>query len=362
MKSVVGILLVVGIASPGIAQPLWESNRGNCEDVLPNPGRYDIGEVRTCAQLWESYRDVADVSRSDAQGVAAGFSMLYHEGTRSDRRLAQTALGRLGIEMMDRDTVPSGSDSGGSRATTNLDRSTIHVGESSRRARRRASDDNSDGMEQYQRGNYRAAASEFEDALRDDPWHVLAKYNLACQYSLLGDTEASIDTLNELSRWDHGDIPERMARARVDEDFISIRDDPRFRIITGYLRAQLLNGAGDAGDDRIEEIHDAMIAEGIDVASYGYDRHARARPIIYYRQGFDEAAQTAERIIAHDLTVTRLLDWDSDYDLVVTFGTLSWRRRFPFHGRSYRAPTAANSRTVTRRRRSKRSKRSARRF
>jgi len=177
-------------------------------------------------------------------------------------------------------------------------------------------------MDAYNRGDYEEAARDFERALDSDPWHVLAKYNLACQYSLLNRADDAVHHLDELSRWDIPESSERMARARVDEDFIPIRDDARFRDITGYTRAQLLNGAGAAGLGPVDSIRSQMIDADIDVASYGYERHIRLRPVIYFRDGYESSARGLSRLLALPNTDVRVLTWQSGYDLVVVYGSM----------------------------------------
>lgn len=319
--ALVGFSLVLCVASQASAQAEWEANRGNCEDVLASPQNFDLDEIRSCARTWETYRNPSTLGSSEAQTFARGFSRLYYEGTASDQRLAETALRRMGTSVLPRgDFLPTGTSV--SRTTVTRDTTPIHVGRSSSRARRRAGSHNSDGMDAYNRGDYSEAASYFERALEQDPWHVLAKYNLACQYSLLNRASDAVRHLDELSRWDIPESSERMARARVDEDFIPIRDDARFRDITGYTRAQLLNGAGAAGLGPVDGIRSQMMDADIDVASYGYERHIRLRPVIYYRDGYESTAHGLNRMLALPNTDVRVLTWQTDYDLVVVYGSM----------------------------------------
>ena len=315
---VFGVLLIPASAS---AQPEWDANRGNCEDVLQQPQDHGLDEVRSCTQTWESYRDPGTLTRDEKLVYARGFSRLYYEGTDSDQRLALTALSRLGLEVLERgDFLPTGTSR--ARARWERDTTPIHVGQSSRRNRRTAGSRNADGMEEYEDGDYAAAARQFERALDADPWHVLAKYNLACQYSLLGRFDDAVHHLDELSRWQIPESAVRMGRARVDEDFLPMRDDPRFREITGYVRAQVLNGAGSAGLESVEMIRTEMVAAEMDVASYGNDRHLWMRPSIYYRAGYESEAHRLNRILGLDNTAVDVITWATDYDIVVVYGSI----------------------------------------
>ena len=233
--------------------------------------------------------------------------------------MATSALRRLGVDLLERgDFLPSGSAQPFEPVRQNT--RPIEVGRSSRRAQRRAQGHNADGMEAYNDGDYASAARYFERAIDSDPWHVLAKYNLACQYSLLGRVDDAVFHLGELSRWDIPESDERMARARVDEDFIPIRDDARFRTITGYTRAQVLNGAGSAGLGAVEAIRGQLEEADVDVASYGHDRHIRLRPLIYFRGGFEDRANRLDRLLTLENVDLRQITWPSEFDIIVVFG------------------------------------------
>ncbi|MBN1945074.1 MAG: tetratricopeptide repeat protein [Bradymonadales bacterium] len=314
------VLAVFGVLAmvPALAgaQPAWDANRGNCEEVLVHPETFRLDQVRRCAQLWEAYREVGELTQSQVQQVARGFSRLFYEGDAADRAMAQTALNRMNTSVLERgDFLPRGSTSASAAS-----RSPIRVGESSRSARRRAETFNRDGMRDYERGRYRDAARNFERALEADPWYPRAKYNLACQLALLGETAESLRHLDELSRWDTDEAHQQASRALVDEDFISLRDNPQFRDITGYTRVQLLNGADEAGLERTEEIHTALVDARMDVASYGYDRTARYRPIVWYRPGYERKAEQIRELLADPATGIRMINWDTQYDLIVVWG------------------------------------------
>lgn len=315
----VGTLLAWGIpwAGPATAQPAWETNRGECDTILSTPQHYDLDEVRTCIQRWESYGEAEAISRAEAEAYARGMSRLFYQGNRRDQSLAESALQRLGLSVLPRgDFVPDER----LEAFLNRDRSPIRGESVSARATRRAREHNTRGMRDYNRGRYDDAAGEFESALQDDPFYVLSKYNLACQLALLGDAEGALLHLDELSRWDVPEAQEQLTHARSDEDFVSLREDVRFRLITGYARIQVLNGSGDAGVSRTTEIRDALAAQGLDVVSFGHDRHLRSRPAVWYQRGYDQVADRVEAVLASESTRTQLMDWSSDYDVIVLWG------------------------------------------
>ncbi|MCA9561846.1 MAG: LytR C-terminal domain-containing protein [Myxococcales bacterium] len=315
-----GIIAALLISSSALAQPEWDANKGDCDHILQdNTG--ELAQIRRCIQIWESYRAVSAVESAERDAVAVTMSRLYHQGTESDQRLVQSALARLGARLQMNTQDSTASNSGGDQPRVQRrNREPIHVGESSSRARRRADSKNEDGLDEYRDGDYAAAVRDFESALESDPWHVFAKYNLACNLALLGRHEEALQHLDELSRWDISASSERMARARVDEDFESLRDNQEFKLITGYAVAQILNGAGAPGLNTVTALRESMEGDGFQIDSFGYDRHTRMRSAIYYQPGLQERAEDVQAMIGSPETVLRPIDWDTEYDIIVTYG------------------------------------------
>jgi tetratricopeptide (TPR) repeat protein len=324
LAALAGLLL---LAAPATAQDraLWEQNKGNCDSILSAPQMHELTVVRECAQRWESYGHPDAISRTEAQGYARGFSRLHYQGTDRDRSLAESALSRLGLTVLPRgDFLPDERLEGFLRRNT----SPIRVLETDARSTRTARERNSDGMREYNRGNYEAAARQFRQALEADPFYILAKYNLVCQLALLGDRDEAFRHLDELSRWDSAAAREQTTHALTDADLTSLRDDIRFRLIMGTARVQVLNGAGQPGVARATEIRNALRGQGYDVASFGHDRHSRARPTVWYSRGFEQVASEAATVVGEGVQ-SRPIDWATDFDVVVVWGTTSQPGQLP---------------------------------
>jgi tetratricopeptide (TPR) repeat protein len=330
---IVGVWLatLVGLVLWGVGparaqdQSLWERNKGNCDAVLSTPQVHDLQTVRECAQRWESYGHPDAITRSEAQAYSRGLSRLHYQGTERDRSLADSALARLGLSVLPRgDFLPD------ERLETFLRRNQapIRLVEADSRDARRARDLNSDGMREYNRGNYEAAARNFRQALEVDPFHLLAKYNLVCQLALLGETDEALRHLDELYRWDSAAADAQASHALTDADLTSLRNDVRFRLITGTARVQVLNGAGQPGVRRATAIRDALTGAGYDVASFGFDRYTRARPAVWHARGFEDAAAQVAGLVGDGAQV-RSIDWPTDYDLVVVWGVAGEAGQLP---------------------------------
>jgi tetratricopeptide (TPR) repeat protein len=77
----------------------------------------------------------------------------------------------------------------------------------------------------YQAKDYEAALRIAEDILEEYPGNGLVSFNIACMESLLGRGDDALGHLREALEA----APELVEQARTDDDFASLRDDPRFK-------------------------------------------------------------------------------------------------------------------------------------
>ncbi len=112
---------------------------------------------------------------------------------------------------------------------TGLPSLTKRAGDDAASARARAQ--NTAGFKAYKAGKLEEAARQYEAAVRSDPQHILARYNLACVWNKLGDTRG-LGVLTTFKRVGCRACLERLRRARVDSDFADKWDDPEFKAIT----------------------------------------------------------------------------------------------------------------------------------
>jgi tetratricopeptide (TPR) repeat protein len=77
----------------------------------------------------------------------------------------------------------------------------------------------------YQAKDYEAALTVAESVLEPYPGNGLALYNVACMEALLGRRDDALDHLRTALEA----APHLRENATTDEDFTSLRDDPRFR-------------------------------------------------------------------------------------------------------------------------------------
>lgn len=86
-----------------------------------------------------------------------------------------------------------------------------------------------DFFEHYNEQDYEGALAACHDALRKFPGNALILYNVACMESMLGRVEQALETLR-VSVDAH---PRFKDNARKDDDFASLREDPRFVRLVG---------------------------------------------------------------------------------------------------------------------------------
>jgi mannose-6-phosphate isomerase-like protein (cupin superfamily) len=86
-----------------------------------------------------------------------------------------------------------------------------------------------DFFEHYNEKDYEGALAACHVALEKFPGNALILYNIACMQSMLGHGDEALDTLRSaVEGW-----PQFKENAREDDDFASIREDPRFLELVG---------------------------------------------------------------------------------------------------------------------------------
>jgi mannose-6-phosphate isomerase-like protein (cupin superfamily) len=86
-----------------------------------------------------------------------------------------------------------------------------------------------DFFERYNEKDYEGALAACHVALEKHPGNALILYNIACMQSMLGRGDEALETLGEsVEKW-----PKFKENARADDDFTSLREDPRFVALIG---------------------------------------------------------------------------------------------------------------------------------
>ena len=86
-----------------------------------------------------------------------------------------------------------------------------------------------DFFEHYKQEDWEGALAACHVALGKHPGNALILYNIACMQSMLGRGDEALATLGEsVEKW-----PKFKENAQADDDFTSIREDPRFVALIG---------------------------------------------------------------------------------------------------------------------------------
>lgn len=311
----------------------WNRQKRDCEFVLKAPDRYNLNSIEECAILWEQYKDVSGLSPDERKLFARGFSWLFVYGNSGQKALSKGALGRIGkpqplclVDKQWRDPnigqscAADAGDPGENAVARFPPARSVAIRKIPNNKVAQANRKAKEGIRLNSRKKSAAAVGKFEQALSLDPYNVSAKYNMACALSLLGDAEGAVEALGSLRSWDSSAAQAKFQKARSDADFEPIHNDAAFRRLVGLVRIQLLNGAGDPGLFHVGRIRQDLMSRNFYIAQYGFDRHTRRRPLVYYREGYEDQAKLAKDVVNNIRTALIKIYWDSPFDVIIVWG------------------------------------------
>lgn len=319
----------------------WNSKKGNCENILRNKNS-NLNAVISCTKTWETYRDVTNITLSERSMYAVAFSRVsYLAPNDYDRAVADAALARICIPrhpINDNDEIiesqPESLDcnaqvsdisiSGrglGSNRLIDLRRQTSII-EPSNADAVNSEKLRKEGDKYKKKGNYTNAISSYRKALQANPYNVRAKYNLAATYSLDMNEKSSLMELQDLYSWDDDDAEDSVSSAATDDDFYNVRDNPNFKLMTGYMRIVIMNGAKDFGKPKVAEWKEKLTKNNIAVSAMSSSTNAIIAPQIWYREGFDAYALRIRNVLGlpKNTPVQVNRDKKSDADILVVWG------------------------------------------
>ena len=338
--------LFMGCASDGgpkdTTMNYWDKKKGNCDEVLSMPHAYQLSQISYCTKMWETYRYVDNIPIKERSMYAVAFSTVsYNSPDPYDRGVADAALARICIPRHPRDSsgqireeIPdslqcdsnvkdiniSGQAIASSNPYARIKRS-VRIKEVADKDTKAANAAYKRATEQRKKKSLGKAIDLYREALSNDPYHVSAKYDLACALAVSGNDTESLRHLEELYTWDDSEAEQRIVKARTDEDFESIRDNPNFKLITGYVRVALINGASSIGEPTVAEMKKKLESKNIPVAEVGKSHRVELQPQIWYREGFDGYAYKIKEILGKNkMLVQAMKNTDSNNDILIVWG------------------------------------------
>jgi hypothetical protein len=160
----------------------------------------------------------------------------------------------------------------------------------------------------------------YEQALEAYPFYVTAKYNLACAYAKMGDDGAAMRHLEELYTWNDPEVNAKLNLARADVDLIPLRDNMRFKQLTGYFRLTIANGAGDIGMEHVQRIQTELQARRYAVHQVVANKDPMLSPVIWYKPAFRDFAEEFKTIVGTKKVHLEAIDWDTLEDVIIVWG------------------------------------------
>lgn len=98
---------------------------------------------------------------------------------------------------------------------------------------RKAMKHNNAALKLHMKKKWDGAIAEYTEGLRDDPGHILMRYNLSCAYAMKGAREHAFNLLKQFKTTpDCVDCELRLHRATEDSDWKAYWDDPEFKQLT----------------------------------------------------------------------------------------------------------------------------------
>ncbi|MBR4986926.1 MAG: hypothetical protein IKY83_14430 [Proteobacteria bacterium] len=320
----------------------WDKKKGDCDEVLKMPHAYGLSQITYCTKVWETYRYVDDIPLKERSMYAVAFSTVSHKATDPyDRTVADAALARICIPRhpMDasgqiREEIPSDlvcdssvgdiRISGQAVASKNpfeRMKRTVEVEEVSDKAEKASNAAYNKATAQRQKKSYNKALSLYKDALESNPFNIQAKYDIASMLAIMGDENGALRHLEELNSWNHPVAEKRITDARSDADFDNIRDNPNFKLITGYVRVVVVNGASTVGLQKVKDIKTKLEKKNIPVAAVSKSDRVELQPQIWYREGFEDYAyKIKEYLNFQQKVVVSVMRENTNNDVLVVWG------------------------------------------
>ena len=320
----------------------WATKGGNCDTILKTPYANDLNDITRCTKMWEMYSRVDDIPLKERSMYAVAFSRVSYQAMDPyDRAIADAALTRIciprhpmGANGEVREEIPDKlecSNTGiselsikgtaiASRNPYEGRKARVALGEVSDREAAAANASYKKATAERKKKNLGKAISLYREALSQNPYHIGARYDLACALSLSGDEMGALRELEELYTYNDAEAEQRIVKARSDEDFEPIRDNPNFKLLTGYVRISVVNGAGAIGEQQVATIKKRLEQHHFPVAEVGKGG-IQTVPQIWYREGFDDYANKIRDTLGiRNIKVNSMRKPQTDDDILVVWG------------------------------------------
>ena len=327
------LALLAALATLPAQASEWGQAKGTCDQQFEAFESADLATLKQCLMLWEAYKPTSEIDDEDKRRLTPVLNRLFWSADEEAKYYAQQSMTRMQIQPA---AAPTGGTGTASRKyntekvveKARTDRARYKPREASKPERAAADKQVSLGLKEHKKGKYAKALQYYSDALSKDPGSVPALYNYACASSLDGNKNDAVEYLQRLVDLGTKEATQKVKKARTDRDFDPVRDDPDFKRVTGYARIKVVNGVGEYGEEEVERVTKTLQQLGYEVVPGGADKHDRSYPVVWYKKHSKHIAPVVEKALNHPKTRYQLIDWDSQFDLIVSWGDLVRKNKF----------------------------------
>jgi len=309
----------------------WNDSKGNCDQQFEGYEGADLSSLKQCLMLWEAYKPTSEIDDEDKRRLAPALNRLYWSGDDEAKYYATQSLSRMHLQPT---SAPTGGEATKKYNTEKVEkkaraeRTKYKPRDVDKPARVAADKQVQLGLKEHKKGRYAKALEYFGTALEKDPGSVAALYNYACASSLDGNKADAVEYLQRLVDLGTKEALAKVKKARTDRDFDPVKDDADFKRVTGFARIKVVNGVGEYGEEEVERVVKTLQQLGYEVVPGGADKHDRSYPIVWYKKHSKHIAPVVEKALNHPKTRYQLIDWDSQFDLIVSWGDLVRKNKF----------------------------------
>ena len=321
ISSILFVLVCFVVPRDSSAITSWENDAEPCLRAFVHPNRAKLERLVYCMRVWATFRTPSAIPAKERNMAIPAFQRIYREGTGQQQYDSRLVLQSLGAPIPKITAKPKPGERKGARRGS-ASRKKFVPASCSRSETQSAERAYNKGNKSYKRKRYQIARDHYEAALDNCDGHVAATFKLAATCAVLGMTDDALEYLQRLHDIGTGESIDKLHDARVDPKFVSLREESAFKSITGYVRVKVLNSVGEFGEEEVERIGKLLRRLRHEVAATGADKYRRKRPFIWYNHLRSSRIQAMlfKDVVDHPETRTKPINWDSEYDVIVSWG------------------------------------------
>jgi urease beta subunit len=311
----IGALLLLWSAMAFAEDTAWKKREHECRTGFRKAEEASPALLEQCADLFAVHARLHLMGSSDRDDLQKGLRWLYENGADRASLIARDGLYRLGVRLPVRESKP-----GIPGAQAVVERERYNPAEAPKADQKDAEKLAKDGVDDLLKKRYSRGGDKLQEAVNKDPRSEYAIYNLACSLSLQKKRDDAIKWLQNLADLGTDQSGERLIRARSDGDFTNLRDDLEFKRITGYMRIDVQNSIGDAGEPGMKNILTMLEKLGHKDVHTGTSKTKRDEPQVLFRPHAKAQVALIGDLLNHPRVRLDPMEEEGKYDMVIVWG------------------------------------------